>query len=63
LELAADPHWTLSAVEQFVQRGELADSRITNDVDVMPPFAVEEVQLLPSAESRRVDMFRGSLFG
>ncbi|MFL9957684.1 hypothetical protein PQR65_30235 [Paraburkholderia nemoris] len=39
------------------------DSRITNDVDVMPPFAVEEVQLLPSAESRRVDMFRGSLFG
>ncbi|MFW2276462.1 hypothetical protein [Burkholderia orbicola] len=39
------------------------DSRITNDVELMPPFAFEDVELLPSAESRRVDMFRGSLFG
>ncbi|MGF6859223.1 hypothetical protein [Paraburkholderia sp. CI3] len=39
------------------------DSRITTDVDVMPAFAAEEVRLLPSAESRRVDMFRGNLFG
>jgi hypothetical protein len=39
------------------------DSRITRNVDLKPFFAAEEVQLLPSGESRRVDMFRGSLFG
>lgn len=38
------------------------DSRITSNVDLKPPFAAKEVQLLPSAESRRIDMFRGSLF-
>lgn len=37
------------------------DSRITTGADLPKPFASEATDLLPKKESRRIDMFRGSI--
>lgn len=39
------------------------DSRVTEGAGLRAPFCSQEVSLLPRNELRRVDMFRGSLFG
>lgn len=37
------------------------DSRITHGVQLQKPFAAEDIELLPKAETRTVHMFRGAL--